>query len=514
MGYGYGQTEVTGFCLFGGYGGRGAGNAGRPAPVTSVRILDADGRECPIGEAGEICVRGATVHLGYWNRPEINAERFRGGWWHTTDLGRREPDGTITFLGTMTRMIKSGAENIFPAEVENCLEAHPAVKEAAVIGVPERAVRTRRQGRRRAQRDGQVTAADLIEHCRRHIASYKKPKTVEFLDALPRTRGFAKDYAALDEKFGGGGYPGGDNLGGGALKIAGKSVVVTGGASGIGRALAERFAAEGARGVTVADINGEWAQKTAERIGEQGIGVGCDVSDPDAINRLVSAAEKSFGPIDVFCSNAGFTDPAPGDLSQPVSAWRRIVEVNLMAHVWAAQAVVPSMLARGQGYLLQTISSAALITGPSGPGYTMTKHGALGFAEWLALNYGHRGIRVSCLCPNAVYTGMFGLPLDDESTVPPDGGALGEVLMPEDVAGTVIEAMAAERFLILPHSRVGDSFLRKATDYDAWLSRTRDRLRACLRVRRRLWMSIWLPSGSRSRTGFRARSHWCTAPPG
>jgi NAD(P)-dependent dehydrogenase (short-subunit alcohol dehydrogenase family) len=138
----------------------------------------------------------------------------------------------------------------------------------------------------------------------------------------------------------------------------------------------------------------------------------------------------------------GFTDPAPGDLHQPVGAWQRIVEVNLMAHVWAARAVVPSMLARSQGYLLQTISSAALITGPSGPGYTMTKHGALGFAEWLALNYGHRGIRVSCLCPNAVYTGMFGRPPGDEATAPPDG----------------------------------DSFLRKATDYDAWLSRTRDRL--------------------------------------
>ncbi len=215
MGYGYGQTEVTGFCLFGGYGGRGAGNAGRPAPVTSVRILGADGRECGIGEAGEICVRGDTVHLGYWNRPEINAERFRGGWWHTTDLGRRESDGTITFLGTMTRMIKSGAENIFPAEVENCLEAHPAVKEAAIIGVPSerfgqdvKAVVVLNEG-------ATASAANLIEHCRRHIASYKKPKTVEFLDALPRTGGFGKDYAALDEKFGGGGYPGGGNLGGG-----------------------------------------------------------------------------------------------------------------------------------------------------------------------------------------------------------------------------------------------------------------------------------------------------------
>jgi long-chain acyl-CoA synthetase len=215
MGYGYGQTEVTGFCLFGGYGGRGAGNAGRPAPVTSVRIVGTDGRECPPGQAGEICVRGDTVHLGYWNRAEINSERFRGGWWHTTDLGRRESDGTITFLGTMTRMIKSGAENIFPAEVENCLEAHPAVKEAAVIGVPSE--RFMQDVKAVVVLDGtaQATAGELIEHCRRNIASYKKPKTVEFLDALPRTQGFAKDYAALDEKFGGGGYPGGDNLGGG-----------------------------------------------------------------------------------------------------------------------------------------------------------------------------------------------------------------------------------------------------------------------------------------------------------
>jgi NAD(P)-dependent dehydrogenase (short-subunit alcohol dehydrogenase family) len=132
------------------------------------------------------------------------------------------------------------------------------------------------------------------------------------------------------------------------LKLAGKSVVVTGGASGIGRALAERFAAEGARGVTVADINTEWANKVAERIGSRGLGVGCDVSDPDAIGELVRVAQGSFGPIDVFCSNAGFTDPAPGDLGQPVSAWRRIVDVNLMAHVWAARAVVPSMLARGE----------------------------------------------------------------------------------------------------------------------------------------------------------------------
>jgi long-chain acyl-CoA synthetase len=215
VGRGYGQTEVSGFCVFGAYGGTGAGNAGRPGPVTAVRILDADGKECPVGEAGEICVRGDLVHLGYWNRPEINEQRFGGGWWHTTDLGRREPDGTLSFLGTMTRMIKSGAENIFPAEVENCLEAHPAVKEAAVIGVPSERFLQDVKAVVVLNGTGPVSAADIIEHCRRNIASYKKPKTVEFLDALPRTGGFAKDYAALDEKFGGGGYPGGDSLGGG-----------------------------------------------------------------------------------------------------------------------------------------------------------------------------------------------------------------------------------------------------------------------------------------------------------
>jgi NAD(P)-dependent dehydrogenase (short-subunit alcohol dehydrogenase family) len=258
------------------------------------------------------------------------------------------------------------------------------------------------------------------------------------------------------------------------MNLSGKSVVVTGGAQGIGRALAERFATEGARGIVVADLNAGWAAKVAERVG--GIGVSCDVGDPAAIAALVRTAQDAYGPIDVFCSNAGYTDPVPGDLAQPIDDWRRIVDVNLMAHVWAARLVVPAMADRGEGYLLQTISSAALITGPSGPGYTLTKHGALGFAEWLTLNYGHRGVRVSCLCPNAVYTGMFGRPIDDESSTPPEDGALGVVLMPEDVADQVINAMADERFLILPHPRVAESFRRKAADYDAWLDGTRRRL--------------------------------------
>jgi NAD(P)-dependent dehydrogenase (short-subunit alcohol dehydrogenase family) len=253
-------------------------------------------------------------------------------------------------------------------------------------------------------------------------------------------------------------------------------VVVTGGASGIGRALAEAFAASGARGVVVADTNGEWAERVARRIG--GLGVTCDVGDPQQIQALVDGAVSAFGPIDVFCSNAGYSDPAPGDLDGSPDDYRRITDVNLLAHVWAAKAVVPSMLDRGAGYLLQTISSAALITGPSAPGYTLSKHGALGYAEWLTLNYGERGIRVSCLCPNAVYTGMFGRPLDgDGSDAPPPDGPLGEVLLPEDVAAHVLDAMQGdEPFLITPHARVRDSFRRKAEDYEGWIVRTRARL--------------------------------------
>lgn len=210
---GFGQTEVTGLSLLNAYGGKGIGNSGRPTPLCQVRIADPDGSEVSDGETGEILVRGDTVHLGYWNRPEVNAARMRDGWWHTTDAGRRETDGTITFLGTLTRMIKSAAENIYPPEVESCLASHPAVKQAAVIGVPDpmytqsvKAVIVVAEGQK-------VGEAELIEHCRSRIASYKKPKSIEFVDALPTVQG-AVDYDALDEKFGGGGYPGGINVGG------------------------------------------------------------------------------------------------------------------------------------------------------------------------------------------------------------------------------------------------------------------------------------------------------------
>jgi acyl-coenzyme A synthetase/AMP-(fatty) acid ligase len=208
---GFGQTEVSGLAVLNGYGGKGIGNSGRPSPLVQVRVVDAEGRECAVGEPGEIVIRGDLVHAGYWNRPDVNAHRMRDGWWHTTDLGRREPDGTIHFIGTMTRMIKSAAENIYPPEVEACIESHPAVREAALIGIPDPRFRQAAKAVVVLVPGASVSGKDIIEYCRSRIASYKKPRTVEFVDALPRRNG-AKDYDALDRAFGGGGYPGGDNV--------------------------------------------------------------------------------------------------------------------------------------------------------------------------------------------------------------------------------------------------------------------------------------------------------------
>jgi len=259
------------------------------------------------------------------------------------------------------------------------------------------------------------------------------------------------------------------------MDLDGRCAVVTGGGHGIGRALAERLAAEGAR-VVVADVHAERTEKVAARIG--GLAVRCDVGDPDAVADLVRRSEEAFGPVHVFCSNAGIGDRGP-DLGSTVDQVRQIVDVNLLAHVWAAQQVVPGMVARGGGHIVQTISSAALITGPSGMGYTITKHGALGFAEWLALNYAHLGIVVTCLCPNAVNTGMLGRNEDDASSGVDDEllARLGDVVEPEQCADMTLDAMREGRFLVLPHPRVRESFLRKATDYDQWLAGTNRRLR-------------------------------------
>ncbi|TDD64123.1 AMP-binding protein [Actinomadura rubrisoli] len=204
---GYGQTEVGGMLTFLGLGMGGAGQAGRPSPLVHVRILDPAGEEVAPGEVGEICARGQSVFSGYWNRPELNEAKAADGWHHTGDLGRREPDGTLTFIGPRLRMIKSANENIYPAEVERALKTHPAVADAAVIGVPDERFGQSPKAVVVLADGASATAEEIIEHVRGEIASYKKPREVEFAAAIPK-RGHTPDYDALDEAHGGGAYPG------------------------------------------------------------------------------------------------------------------------------------------------------------------------------------------------------------------------------------------------------------------------------------------------------------------
>jgi acyl-CoA synthetase (AMP-forming)/AMP-acid ligase II len=204
---GYGQTEVTGMLTFNAFGIGTTGTSGRPSPLVQVRIVDPDGREVAPGETGEIVARGPIVTSGYFRRDDLNERRTRDNWWHTNDLGRREPDGSITFVAPLTRIVKSAAENIYPAEVESCLVRHPAVKEAAIIGIPDKVWNQRVLALVVLEDGASSTSEELIEHCRAHIASYKKPSKVVFVEQLPRA-GWAVDYDALDEQFGGGGYPG------------------------------------------------------------------------------------------------------------------------------------------------------------------------------------------------------------------------------------------------------------------------------------------------------------------
>lgn len=205
---GYGQTEVGGMLTFLGLGLGGTGHAGRPSPLVHVRILDAAGDEVAPGEAGEICARGQSLFSGYFNRPELNAAKAAGGWHHTGDLGRREADGTITFIGPRLRMIKSANENIYPAEVERALKAHAAIADAAVIGVPDDRFGQSPKAIVVLEDGATATAEEIIEHVRTEIASYKKPRSVEFAESIPK-KGYTPDYDALDERYGGGAYPGG-----------------------------------------------------------------------------------------------------------------------------------------------------------------------------------------------------------------------------------------------------------------------------------------------------------------
>ena len=245
------------------------------------------------------------------------------------------------------------------------------------------------------------------------------------------------------------------------MNIRDKVVVVTGGANGIGRALCRRFAAEGARGVVVADLDGDGAAHVAKDIG--GLAVTTNVSVEADIVHLVTQSIDAYGPIDLFCANAGVFGEF-GGAEVPNNAWQQIWDVNVMAHIYSARAVLPGMLARGAGYLLHTASAAGLLTQVGGAPYAVTKHAAVAFAEWLSITHGDAGIKVSCLCPQGVRTQML-LGADGERESFLKEGAIE----PEDVAEAVIAGLAAERFLILPHPEVAEYFRRKADDYDRWL---------------------------------------------
>ena len=206
---GYGQTETTGPILFGLPGAvLGEPSRGRPSPVARVRIVDETGRDVPVGETGEILVSGPTVTAGYWQRPDLNSERRTGCWWRTRDLGRRDPDGTITFIGPKLRMIKTGGENVYPAEVEGCLEMHPCVVSAALIGCPDETWGQLVTAVVVCSPQSTVDADTLTAYVREKLAAYKVPRTIHFVDEMPTAATGSKDYAALDAHFGGGNYPG------------------------------------------------------------------------------------------------------------------------------------------------------------------------------------------------------------------------------------------------------------------------------------------------------------------
>ena len=245
------------------------------------------------------------------------------------------------------------------------------------------------------------------------------------------------------------------------MNVNDKTVVVTGGASGIGKALSIRFAEVGAR-VVVADRAEEKARQIADQI--QGLAVACDVAIEADIQNLVVRTEAHFGPIDLFCSNAGISFGEPDSAASAGNAeWQTCWEIHVMAHVYAARAVLPGMIGRGGGYFLQMASAAGLLNQIGDAAYSTTKHAAVGFAEALAITHGDEGIQVSVICPQYVATPMLGYEEGD------DFGDYPGVLGPDQVADSVIKGLEDESFLILPHPQVEKFHQHKATDYDRWI---------------------------------------------
>jgi len=243
------------------------------------------------------------------------------------------------------------------------------------------------------------------------------------------------------------------------MDIRNRIVVITGGASGIGAALARRFHAEGARGIVVADLQADALRAVAAEVG--GLAVPCNVANEADIQALVARTERELGPIDIFCSNAGIA--RLGDEDVPDDEWQLNWDIHVMAHVYAVRAVAPLMAQRGEGYLVHTASAAGLLSHIQSATYSVTKHAAVAFAEWVSIKYREQGVRVSVLAPQAVRTPM---------TARPDGAAVasvGGMIEPSELAECVVRSMAREEFLILPHPGVRDYMVRKATDVDRWL---------------------------------------------
>jgi NAD(P)-dependent dehydrogenase (short-subunit alcohol dehydrogenase family) len=256
------------------------------------------------------------------------------------------------------------------------------------------------------------------------------------------------------------------------VELRDRHVVVTGAGSGIGRALAHRFALEQPRVLVVADIDEAAVQAVADAIGAEAIAA--DIGTAAGVETLVGQAQDRFGPIDLFFSNAGIGGPHGGP-EAPDEQWQRTWDVNVMSHVWAARALVPGMVQRGSGYLACTASAAGLLTQVSAAAYSVTKHGAVAFAEWLSIMYADAGIRVSCLCPQGVRTPLLEEALDD-----PIGAAplLAEGLLdPEEVAEVTLAGIREERFLILPHARVADHLALKGSQPERWLAGMRKLVR-------------------------------------
>ncbi|MDG2459546.1 MAG: SDR family NAD(P)-dependent oxidoreductase [Luminiphilus sp.] len=258
------------------------------------------------------------------------------------------------------------------------------------------------------------------------------------------------------------------------MDLRDKVAVVTGGASGIGTGLCRKFRAEGVRGLVIADLNGDAASDLAAELDGKSYAV--DVRDEAAIARMVTETEAEFGQVDLFCSNAGILNLDEGEFwatSSPNDVWQRNWEIHVMAHIYAARACLPDMMRRRDGYFLHTVSAAGLLTQPFTAAYATTKHAAIGFAESLAITHGDHGIKVSCLCPQAVDTAMLG---------GTDGGTAGldGILSPEQVAEAVVQGLREECFLILPHEQVHQYHLNKAQNYNRWIGGMR-KLRRSMR---------------------------------